>query len=237
MRRKGQRVGGAGHTALSPLRLATSKRRAPGKQLVGQHTKRKNVGGRAIRKVRPVLVLLGEDLGGAAEDLRRHVIDRSNAADRSLTSHVDGQAKVTELYGLVCHQKNVFELDITVADPTLVQVPQHAQQRRDDDIAAVGLSNGSAVGAHECEQVAAVCVFLHQHKKRAVLKRSVQLHSVGMAEHGLDTDLALHVAARDVVEALLGIHLQCNTHAAEVAHRLVDAASTLRVELPHDLKL
>eukprot|EP00955_Chlamydomonas_euryale_P083087 363797-Chlamydomonas_euryale.AAC.4 len=35
----------------------------------------------------------------------------------------------------------------TVADPTLVQVPQHAQQRRDDDIAAVGLSNGSAVAA------------------------------------------------------------------------------------------
>mmetsp|Transcript_16633 Transcript_16633/g.49736 ORF Transcript_16633/g.49736 Transcript_16633/m.49736 type:complete len:210 (-) Transcript_16633:2283-2912(-) len=182
-----------------------------------------------------------EDMEGGERKLQRkgshHVIDRSNAADRSLTSHVDGQAKVTELYGLVCHQKNVFELDITVADPTLVQVPQHAQQRRDDDIAAVGLSNGSAVGAHECEQVAAVCVFLHQHKKRAVLKRSVQLHSVGMAEHGLDTDLALHVAARDVVEALLGIHLQCNTHAAEVAHRLVDAASTLRVELPHDLKL
>eukprot|EP00955_Chlamydomonas_euryale_P083086 363797-Chlamydomonas_euryale.AAC.3 len=57
-----------------------------------------------------------EDMEGGERKLQRkgshHVIDRSNAADRSLTSHVDGQAKVTELYGLVCHQKNVFELDI-----------------------------------------------------------------------------------------------------------------------------
>ena len=145
--------------------IAVTEGRPACEELVREHAHAPRVYFVRVRKLGLLLVVGGQALEGANQDLRCHVVKRASTRHRRLVVRAHGQAEVGELDDVTLSQEQILGLYVAMDDVVCVQVGERAQARLQHKLHQPLLRQAHAILVKVGVEVAVYGIILHQDAK------------------------------------------------------------------------
>mmetsp|Transcript_21320 Transcript_21320/g.46573 ORF Transcript_21320/g.46573 Transcript_21320/m.46573 type:complete len:602 (-) Transcript_21320:1145-2950(-) len=203
-------------------------------QLVCKHAHSPCIHTVVVVQVGVILVLLGQVLGWAAQDLRGHVVQCASSRDCPLLVQVNRQTKVRELEHSMLREQHVLGLNVAVHDAARMQVVQGEQEGVQHHLHRLPLAEAAAVLVQQAVKVTALRVLLNQDHVGALLEGGEEVDDVLVLQARVHSDLAVHLVVVELTQVLHVVHLERHLLPTLLARGLVHCGCIACVHLAHD---